>query len=473
MKKYSLYIAGLLLMTTFTACEEQLVEEPYDQLSPSNILNNEVGLESLLTSAYGFMQVHRFGLIQWHYLEEGPSDLFFESGGGQARDAAFIQDFTFNSEHPWIGGVYNGRWNAIRDVNLFLDNVEAVNYSQADKDVRIAEARFIRAFSYYLLTKWFGEVPLTLSSTPELYPAKTPSNEMNQFIESELRAAANGLPPIQVEANRITKGAALGILTKFFLNTKQWQKCVDAADELIDLEIYDLYPDYKSMFAPENEVNSEFIFVMPQTRDASGMGTEWLSLSLPPAYPIEGPNFAAQFRYYDAFVNSFAEEDSRKSLILTSYVRTDGQPVQLLGNDNSRSFKFLDPNRIGADQENDFPMVRYADILLSKAEALNELQGPNQESIDLINRVRLRAGENMELLQLTNFDQSALRDHILQERAWEFYSETKRRSDLLRHGKFIDRALERGKDAKPYNVLYPIPQGEINANENLVQNDGY
>ncbi|GGF30915.1 RagB/SusD family nutrient uptake outer membrane protein [Echinicola rosea] len=473
MKTINIYIAGLLLLSTLNSCEEQLVEEPYDQLIPDNILNNEVGLESLLNSAYGNMQVHRFGLIQWHYLEEGPSDLFFETGGGQGRNAAFIQDFTFDAEHPWIGGAYNGLWNAIRDVNLFLDNVQDVTYTQADKDIRIAEARFIRVFNYYLLVKWFGEVPLILSSTPELYPEKTPASEMNQFIENELRAVADVLPVAQAEENRITKGAALAVLTKFLLNTKQWQKCVGAADEVIALEVYALYPDYKGMFAPENEGNSEFVFVMPQTRDASGMGTEWLSLSLPPAYPEDGPNFAAQFRYYDAFVNSFDANDLRKDLILTHYVRNDGQEVELLGNDNSRSFKFRDPARIGADQENDFPVVRYADILLSKAEALNELQGPNQESIDLINRVRLRAGQNMMMLSLGNFDQAGLRDHILDERGWEFFSEIKRRSDLLRHGKFIERALARGKNAEPYHVLFPFPQSEINANENLVQNEGY
>ncbi|QDH81053.1 RagB/SusD family nutrient uptake outer membrane protein [Echinicola soli] len=473
MKKINLYIAGLLLMSTLNSCEEQLAEEPFDQLIPDNILNNEVGLESLLNSAYGNMQVHRFGLIQWHYLEEGPSDLFFETGGGQGRNAAFIQDFTFDAEHPWIGGAYDGLWNAIRDVNLFLDNVEGVTFTQTEKDMRIAEARFIRVFNYYLLNKWFGEVPLILSSTPELYPTKTPASEMNQFIEDELRAVADMLPVIQAEENRITKGAALAVLTKFFLNSKQWQKCMDTADEVIGLGVYGLYPNYEGMFAPENEGNSEFIFVMPQTRDASGMGTEWLSLSLPPAYPEDGPNFAAQFRYYDAFVNSFDPDDSRKNLILTSYVSNDGQQVELLGNDNSRSFKFRDPGRIGADQENDFPVVRYADILLSKAEALNELQGPNQESIDLINQIRQRAGQNMELLQPGAFDQVGLRDQILDERAWEFYSEAKRRSDLLRHGKFIEQALDRDKDAKPYHVLYPFPQSEINANENLVQNEGY
>lgn len=472
-KKYKLFILSAILIGSSMSCEDHLEEVPFDQLAPSNILRTEEGLQSLLISAYGNMQVHRFALVRMHYLEEGPSDLFLETGGGQARHAASIQDFTFDSEHPWIRGVYNNLWNSIRDVNLFLEHVESVEFSKTDKEVSIGEARFIRALHYYFLSKWYGEVPLITSSSSELYPEKSSMAVLNEFIETEFIEAAEALPPVQDEYGRATKGAALAILTKFYLNTKQWQKTADAAQEVMDLQLYSLYPDYAEMFAPENEVNNEFIFVFPQTSAANRMGTTWMSLSLPPGYPIDGPNFAAQFRYYDNFVNTFDPNDERGDMILTEYEKANGTHVQLLGNDNSRSLKFFDANRVGADQENDFPVVRYADILLSRAEALNELNGPTQEAIDLINEVRTRAGDNLELLNLSGFTKETLRDHILAERGWEFYSEIKRRSDLIRHGKFVDRAVARGKSAKQHHVLYPLPQTEINANENLVQNQGY
>lgn len=472
-KKYKLLLIASALVFFSTACEDQLDEVPFDQLAPSNVLQSEKGLESLLVSAYGNMQVHRFPLIRMHYLEEGPSDLFLQSGGGQARNASFIQDFTFDAEHPWIGDVYNGLWNAIRDANLFLDNADDVEFTISDKAVRTAEARFIRATQYYFLTKWFGEVPLITLSAPELYPKKSPIQELNQFIETELREAANALPSSQEEYGRATKGSALGVLTKFFLNTKQWEKCASTAKEVMDLDIYSLYPDYQGLFAPENDINSEFIFVFPQSSAADGLGTEWMSLSLPAGYPIEGANFAAEFRYYDAFVNSFDPNDRRRDFILTQFQKANGDMVQLLGKNDSRSLKFFDANRIAADQENDFPVVRYADILLSRAEALNELDGPTEEAVGLINEVRKRAGENLALLDWTIYTKETLRDHILDERGWEFYSEIQRRSDLIRHGKFIERAIARGKAAKDHHQLYPLPQSEINANENLVQNDDY
>lgn len=472
-KKYRVLILSAVLLGSAISCEDPLEEMPFDQLAPSNVLTTETGLESVLISAYGNMQLHIFPLVRWHYLEEGPSDLFFATGGGQGREAAFIHDFTFDAEHSYIRDTYNFLWNPIRDVNLFLKHAGQIEFTKTDKSVRIAESRFIRALEYYFLTKWYGEVPLVTETTSELYPAKESMASLNEFIETELREAADVLPRTQDEYGRATKGAALAILTKLFLNTKQWTKAADAAKEVMDLELYSLYPVYNEMFAPENEVNSEFIFVFPQTSAADGMGTTWMSLSLPPGYPIDGPNFAVQFRYYDAFVNSFDLNDERRDMILTEYTNVNGNHVKLLGNNNSRSLKFFDANRIDRDQENDFPVVRYADILLSRAEALNELNGPTLEVINLINEVRARASENLYLLKLANFTKETLRDHILDERGWEFYSENKRRSDLIRHGKFIESAVTRGKLAKAHHVLYPLPQNEIDANENLVQNSGY
>lgn len=468
--KYLLTLLGLTLL--FSGCEKDLEEVPYSQFSPENFLTTENGLDRVLTAAYAGMQWHEFDIVQVHYLEEGPTDLFFETGGGQNKSAQPIQDWNWDPQHAWIEGVFRRFWGTIRDANLYLANVENIDFVEKDKTIGIAEARFIRAFQYYWLTKWFGEVPLLTSPDDDLYPEKASLESLHKFIESELLAAAGDLPEEQPEYGRATKGAALGVLTKFYLNTKQWSKAIETADKVINLGKYALYPDYLEMFAPENEINSEFIFVMPQVRVA-GFGNQWMALSRPPRYPITSnqANFAAQFRYYDDFVNSFDSNDERSKFFLTEYTDIKGKEIQLLGNNNSRSFKFNDPDSEGRHQENDFPIIRYADILLAKAEALNEIHGPTQEAIDLINMIRNRA--HVDPISLGNFSKESLRDHILKERAWEFYSEGKRRSDLLRQDKFIQQALDRGINAEAYRKLYPIPQRELDANPNLTQNDGY
>ncbi|WP_373331374.1 RagB/SusD family nutrient uptake outer membrane protein [Salmonirosea aquatica] len=166
-------------------------------------------------------------------------------------------------------------------------------------------------------------------------------------------------------------------------------------------------------------------------------------------------------------------------MFVTEYTDTKGVKQKLLEDangkplDNARSFKYTpDPNAISQNNGNDIPEIRYADILLSRAEALNELSGPTQESIDLINQVRTRAA--VPALSLADFStKEQLRDHLLKERGWEFFTEGKRREDMIRMGTFISNAVARGKNAQPFHVLYPLPQSEIEANPNLKQNEGY
>lgn len=140
---------------------------------------------------------------------------------------------------------------------------------------------------------------------------------------------------------------------------------------------------------------------------------------------------------------------------------------------NARSFKYVpDPAAVGEANGNDIVYIRLADILLSRAEALNEKSGPNTESIDLINQVRSRA--QAPLKSVSDFSsKESLRDFILAERGREFYTEGLRREDLIRHGKFISSAKTRGYNAKDHQVLFPIPQQQIDANNKLEQNPGY
>src|SRR5690606_37182335 len=128
-------------------------------------------------------------------------------------------------------------------------------------------------------------------------------------------------------------------------------------------------------------------------------------------------------------------------------------------------------NAIVNDHGNDLPEIRYADILLSKSEALAEIQWPSQEAVDLVNEVRARAGLiGDDAIALADFDDlQAFRDHLLNERAWEFYAESDiRREDLIRFGKFVSSAHERGKtNANETHIRFPIPQAARDADPSL------
>lgn len=204
---------------------------------------------------------------------------------------------------------------------------------------------------------------------------------------------------------------------------------------------------------------------------------EWPEKGL--AYQSDWANWAVNYRFRDDFYYSFNPEDQRREPLLTHYVNGAGETVDLLNDfeDNIRSFRIWpDQNAQGNHHGNDMPEVRYADILLSRAEALNEINGPKQESIDLINQVRNRAGlTGANEISLDNFASiTELRDHIFEERKWEFYSEGHRRTDLVRKGTFVEQALNRGvAHASEHHNRYPLPQAALDANPSLEQNPGY
>ncbi|GAB3177025.1 RagB/SusD family nutrient uptake outer membrane protein [Telluribacter humicola] len=469
MKRNSLKALLLVLLLQGAGCESILEENVYSELTPGNFLNTTTGKQAVLTSAYGNVQMrgHNYLFLSAHTSQE-----VWNQGGSIEALLTPLTNFTWDSNHQYFSDAWGSLYGAIRDANIVIDNTSATDASALDKQLN-AEARFVRAVAYNQLYDWFGPVPLYLTSTlTDFKLPRVTDEEMKTFLEKEFLEVAAVLPLSQAQFGRATKGAALGLLAKFYLNTKQWQKTADITKQIMDLNKYSLVPNYKDVFALANEGNAEMLWVIPASAQA---GHNLVALTFPTDYPLPQPNqqvFAARSYFFDNFVNSFGAGDTRRNLIVTEYTNTSGKYTKLLGINQSLSGKYeFDPNAAGAVQGNDIPVVRYADILLARAEALNELNGPTQEAIDLINKVRTRAGAAP--LALGNFTKEALRDQILQEREWEFYTEMKRREDLIRHGKFISNAKAKGKNAQPFHVLFPLPITELNANANLEQNTGY
>jgi hypothetical protein len=475
MKKIFIYLGFLLLLI---GCQKPLDEEVFTTLGPSNFYKTAADAESLLTSVYAVSQGYRDIGRDYLAVGEMTTDIMIERQGAINTLTQPFEDFTWDATHAWLSGFWGRYYNAIYRANVVIDKVPAIDMNEDRKAQIIAEARFIRAFNYFYLYDLFGPTPLIVSSETSATdkPARATKEEFVKFVEDEFLAVSKILPATQSDYPRATKGAALGFLTKFYLNNKQWAEAAETAKEIIDSHTYSLFKgaDRTELFDIKNERNNEFIYVVPFI-PLSSIGNTYISHAAPPGYVFKYPphvNFAAQFKVRSDFVNTFDPQDQRRNAFLFEYVNNAGKTI-VLGQDDVRSFKYPeDPNGLGDVTGNDFPLLRYADILLSRAEALNELNGPNQESLDLINQVRDAAG--LPGLVLTDFpDKTSLRDHILLERGWEFHTEALRRQDLIRMGKFISWAQQRGKPAKDYMVLFPIPQREIDANPNLEQNPGY
>ena len=469
---YTKMLLGLSLLFQITSCENSIDTEVYSEISSDAALNNENGISSVLFSAYSNAIG---GDRAYLYLSSMPSGEAWSLKGQIEPDLAALSNFTWTSELGYISQMYNSRYGAIRDANIVLDNISNDIFDSDFKKQITAESKFLRGWSYAMLYNYYGPTPLyQSSSTDSLRLPRPTEEEMKSFIEKDLLDAIPGLPTVgQQDFGRATKASAMGVLCKYYLNTQQWQKSADIAEQIIDMNEYSLIPDYADVFSLQNEGNREILWAL--TYKAQGNGHNIVALTFPTDYPRPYPNasvFAAEKYYFDDFVNSFEEGDVRKNLIVTEYTNTSGEFIQLLGNDKSLPYKYeFDPEASGAVYGNDIPVIRYADILLSRAEAMNELDGPSQETIDLVNQVRERAG--VTKLSLSGFTQESLRERIFQEREWEFYEEAKRREDQIRQGTFISGAQARGKNAQQFQVLYPIPQAEIDAYPDLEQNEGY
>ncbi|MEM7369664.1 MAG: RagB/SusD family nutrient uptake outer membrane protein [Bacteroidota bacterium] len=474
----SLFLTAFFLM--LAGCQGFLDEQVFTEYDPDTFLQSEAGVNAVLTATY--RQSRPLYRETWFSFAGWTTDLQLERGGGYAAPAATFANFQWNASNNFFRNNWRELYEAVRNANSLLDNIDNVTAIPADKIANLkGEAQFLRAFNYYVLHDLFGGVPLVKSGLElDLQIARASAEETSAFIVGELEAAAQNLPVDPDLSGKASKGAAYALLARHQLNQKNWQAAADAAKAVIDLNTYSLFTPAVGLFSVENEGNSELIFVFESL--ATGPGWNYTPHAYPVGFQTGQVNYGAQFQLWRWFVNSFDENDTRREWILTSYTNKGGELVDLMNDEITpgiekkypRSFKFTpDPNALGAQHGNDMPILRYAEVLVTRAEALNELNGPNQESIDLLNEVRARA--EVPPYNLADFpSKESLRDQILVERGWEFFTEGLRRQDLIRHGKYISSAQERGKSlAQDHHVLFPIPQQDIDANPSLTQNPGY
>ncbi|MGQ8338247.1 RagB/SusD family nutrient uptake outer membrane protein [Sunxiuqinia sp. A32] len=489
------HIFGILLLLLATiSCEDKLDLSPVDEFAPENALQTKAGIEALLFSAYNGYSLG--SPIRTEILiNEVTTDVGRVRIGAVEREMKPFMDFNWTSSTNHIEGLFwGGRYSAIRDANTLLDNIENSDVEESFKKMVIAEARYIRAFEYAYMYKYFGPVPLRITTDLTVQPKELglpTEEEFRTFVETELTEAAADLldPTAQTQVSRATKGMAYAALTKFLMNTKQWSKVVSATQSLMSLNYYELFPSYRATFFIENEpqnnpANKEIIVTWSLTNEG-GYNNDYQNGAFPPGFrrtdnvpefewTTSMANWPTQFSLRDEFVDSFDPNDDRKNAIVETYYNAGGNLVNLrtANTDNSRALKFFDNNQTGNFSGADVPYIRYADILLCRAEALNEVNGPTQEAVDLVNMVRTRAGVATYTLADVG-SKDSFRDMILMERGWELFGEGKRREDLIRHGKFLQYAENRGLTTSAKQVYFPYPLAEVDANPALDQREGY
>lgn len=381
------------------------------------------------------------------------------------QDRYDIDHFT---EKP-SNGILSSYWanfnNNVYRCNLLLDQIDGANFAENLKKQYKGEAMFIRALNYFNMYRIWGGVPATkhvVSAAEALKVARYSDEQMFDLIAGDLKEIVdnNYLPETYSSADmgRATSGAAKALLGKVYLTFHKWTEAKDILSQLIGK--YQLVSPIAQIFNVDNKNNNEIIFAVHFNKEIEGEGhSYWYNLT----------NASDDTNQTSSLLNTFPTGDTRKDLITYVQVEKNVRLMNKFYDTKSPTFK-----TVGNDQI----LLRYADVLLMYAEALNEIQYDASEgslALKYLNAVRQRAGiSNLTVKQLPT--QEKFRKGILVERQREFPYEGQRWFDLVRMGFAKSVMAENGVEIKDYQLLFPIPQQEIEKvgdKSILWQNPGY
>lgn len=430
-------------------------------------------------------EVHVFSFI-------GMTDIVSDDAdkGSTVNDASFlkeIDDFTFDASNIAPGTVWSGYYRGIYRANVAIQNIPKIEMNEALKSRLLGECKFLRAYFYFNLVRWFGDLPLITEplEASEFEQERVPATQIYALIKQDLNDAINQLPlkskyPIQ-ELGRASKGAAQGLLAKVHLTLKEYQMAETLLLTVIQSGEYDLLPDYQKIFTAEGENSVESLFeVQTAAFDQGIVGSQYNEVQGVRGTPNLGWGFN---RPSDDLIAAYELGDPRReaTVLYPGEVLPDGSDI-VQDNPNIVNERYNQkawvPEHAGGNGNGpgNIRLLRYADILLMAAEVLNENNQPTQ-ALTYLNAIRDRARGNRNgiLPPVSTTDQASLRDRIWKERRVELAMEQQRWFDLLRTGRAAEAMEKVGKNfVAGKHELFPIPQTEIDLSAgNMSQNAGY
>ena len=478
----------LPLALLINSCTKDLVSIDYSEINPNIFPKSAADLDAMVNAAYyplrgaygdGIHSTSERGVM---YLSDASTEILFGKYGDQ--NTASLQNY--RSTDGGFTHYYDDFYNKISSMTLTIDLIQRSTVSDELKKKAIAQVRCARGLLAYTLFDLYGPIviaPLEVLKKPleELPLARLSNAEMVTFIEADLEAAAIDLPmPQDAEYGRFNKALAKMVNIRLQLHEKKWAKVKTLCDEIIAYNAYTLNADYAAMWDLEGAKESkEVIWAIPC--DYAGTSeNQWQLMVLPAVFAPKGgfQTITSTWWFYDRFEPA----DKRKQMLITQFTGTNGvtynraSPGDILDRGPIALKMNQDANRTTGLSTVDIVMYRYADVLLSKAEAIANGGAPNAEAMALVNTIRRRAGLTDKLL--ANYSSLTLfNDLILLERSHEFWCENGQyRADLIRHGKFITRCQEvtQSTFTGPNKVVYPFSLKAVSEGKGkFIQNPGY
>lgn len=455
----------LLLMTVFS-CRDFLEEDLKSQVSTDDFYSNINDAERALNGAYSYLSSLYTG-TGLASISDITSDVLADGAGGGGSSITPFDDFGFNASSGDLLFQYENHYLLIGAVNTLLDKIKGKQFNSPKQAIVTGEAKFLRAFAYFNLVRLFGGVPLRTTSATSVKGLNEPRDSedavFNQIVE-DLTAAVNALNEASLVKGRANKIAAQTLLAKVYLTIGKNDDAIALLEQVIGKR--SLYPSYADVFKVANENNTvESIFeVQYGLRPYSNNIIQYYT-----PVQVSGIGFVyGIFQAEQTLVDAYDENDVRKDVTIWSEIQ--GKPF---GGYYIRKFNDgLTPGVQATDAgQINFPVLRYADVLLMYAEALNaKSNGPTPEAYDAVQQVRTRAGLVDPLP--AGLSQQEFIDTIMEERLLEFAAEGHRWFDLKRTNALSETLADKGFVAGKHEV-FPIPRAAIDANSSLTQNSQY
>ncbi|WP_018627537.1 RagB/SusD family nutrient uptake outer membrane protein [Niabella aurantiaca] len=497
------YITILLLAATallqFSCKKDFLAKSDPTRIDQSLFYKDQTQIEQAINGNYGLLQ--SIANTQWLFNEMVSDNTTFDfnpDDRGQADKIESYETWTYTAVNGNITDWYNLHYRAVYNVNNTLFRMQQAPLTDSLKKVDEGQLKFMRAYLYFELVQYFGDVvlitqPLEKPSDAWNYPRK-PQDSVYAQIERDLQDAIGGLPVKYAAAHlgRATKGAALSLLGKMYLTRKKYTEAISTLNQVLPLG-YTLMPEYADVFDPAKKNGPESIFEI-QYQGGNDLG-EWSGFiyTFAPRLSKDAVTGFAQSNPpgwnvpTNDLINAYEENDKRKaaSVGLDFKSPVTNQVVPYIK-------KYQHPHTIYGRTDDNWPVLRYADVLLMLAEAINEKDGPTSNAYNYLNAVRKRAG----LVNASGLAQAAFREKVLHERRMELAFENWRWFDLKRTmttqelTAFLNAygAKEKANPTiprqgipssandykfEPFRALYPIPNNELIINKGLGQNPGY
>lgn len=484
--KYNL-IAIALLGFSFSSCSDFLEQNPQTDLSENDFYKTADDILSAVNGAYSSLQEGDiYG--NWYVFGEIPSDNTRNQLSGSVTTQNEFDQFYIDTQNSMIANFWKAAYKVINRTNTILGRIDGIEINTELANRYKLECKFIRALMYFNLVRVYGDVPLVLKeiSISESYDIlrEPKENVYNQIIADLKEAQDLPVSYSTAEDGRATQGAAKALLANVYMTLHKYAEAETILAEIINSGRYSLLENtpgslnidgYKNVFSPVNHNSKEGIFEIQFLKGGYGEGSNYANNFAPEnsgtnvvAVGGTGGNNIPEMDIYNAYEEGDLRRDFSMSLGYYDN-RKNNEWVE-----SRYVCKFMDVPYQNNDASNNYPVIRYADVILMYAEALNQ-NGKTAEACKYLNMTRRRGFgyQTTEIspvdLQTTDKAQFALM--VEQERRVELAFENHRWFDLIRTGRAVEVMRSKGFSLNETNLICPIPQKQIDVNPKLTQND--